>query len=351
MKAAVFVEKQRIIVEERSKPVADPGEVVVAVSHCGICGSDIHGYLNGIVIKPGTVMGHECTGTISQVGEGAGVWSIGDRVAVKPMAECGTCHYCCRGQLSLCTQAVAEGIGLVPGRDGAFASHIRIRHPGKMLFRLPDEVSFEEAVFTESLATSLHGVRRSGFRPGDSAVVIGAGTIGLGVIQFLRIGGARRIIVLEPSTRKRELALKMKADMVLDPMAERSETRRRVYDFTWGLGADHVFECAGASQALQTSYGLARRGGQVMLIGVSEKEVSIKPLLLCVREVSLRGVFGYYDEFPMVIDFIQQGKIDTASMLSDVIPLEQIEDRGFRRLAGNPDLVKIAVVPDNESYI
>jgi (R,R)-butanediol dehydrogenase/meso-butanediol dehydrogenase/diacetyl reductase len=220
-----------------------------------------------------------------------------------------------------------------------------------MLFRLPDEVSFEEAVFTESLATSLHGVRRSGFRPGDSAVVIGAGTIGLGVIQFLRIGGARRIIVVEPSAKKRELALKMKADLVLDPMAETGETQRRVSYATCGLGADHVFECAGAPQALQTSLDLARKGGQVMLIGVSEKEVDIRPLLLCVRELSLKGVFGYYDEFPMVIDFIQQGRIDTASMLSDVISLEQIEDRGFRRLVGNADLVKIAVVPDKEGQL
>jgi (R,R)-butanediol dehydrogenase/meso-butanediol dehydrogenase/diacetyl reductase len=218
-----------------------------------------------------------------------------------------------------------------------------------MLFRLPDEVSFEEAVFTESLATSMHGVRLSGFRAGDCAVVIGAGTIGLGVIQLLRIGGARRIIVVEPSAKKRELALKMKADMVLDPMAGTSEIRRRVYDATCDLGADYVFECAGAPEALQMSLDLARKGGQVMVIGVSEKEVNIRPLLLCVREVSLKGVFGYYDEFPMVIDFIQQGRIDTASMLSDVIPLGQIEDRGFRRLAGNSDLVKIAVVPDNES--
>lgn len=343
MRVAVLAEVQRISLEERAEPVPGPGEVVVAVSHCGICGSDVHGFLHGIVVKPGTVMGHECVGRVAQVGEGVRGWLPGDRVAVKPTAECGSCHYCRRGQLSLCPEAFQKGLGVVPGADGAFAGRVRIRRPERMLYRLPDEISFQEAVLTEPLATALHGVRLSRFQPGDSAVVIGAGTIGLGVIQFLRLGGARKIVAIEPSAKKRALARRLGADEALNPSEQGAELRKPVLDLTGGLGADLVFECSGVPGGLQASCTLVKRGGRIMLVGVNEQEVSLRPFLLSVWEIEMKGVFCYYDEFPLVLDFLQQGRIDAAAMLSEVIPLERIQEDGFLRLSRDPDLVKVAV--------
>jgi len=345
MKLAVLTKAGCITIEERPEPVAGPGEVVVAVSHCGICGSDVHGYLNGIMVRPGTVMGHECVGTVAQVGNGAGFWKTGDRVAVKPMAECGVCHYCRRGQFSLCSKASRHGIGLVPGADGGFADFVKILQPDKMLLPLPDEITFEEAVLIEPLATSLHAVRLSGLQPGDSVVVLGAGTIGLGIIQLVRLGGARKIVVVEPSLKKRALARQFKADVTLDPEEEGDELKKKVRNLLGGLGADVVFECAGVPRSLQTSYTLVKKGGQVLLVGVNEEKVSIAPFWLSVREIELKGVFGYYDEFPLVIDFLTQKRIDAVSMLTDVIPLARIEKAGFRRLVRDPDLVKVAVTP------
>ena len=345
MRAAVLVEAGRIAIEDRPEPVAGPGQVVMDVSHCGICGSDVHGYMNGVVIPPGTVMGHECSGVVSQVGDGLTGWRAGDRVVIRPVAECGTCHFCRKGRFSLCPDSFRNGLGLLPGADGAFAEKVLIRRPARMLFRLPDEISFAEASLIEPLATSLHTVRMSRFQTGDTTLVLGAGTIGLGVIQFLRLGGARWIGVVEPSAFKRELALKFGADQVFEPGDDDRALRKQVRGLTDGLGPEIVFECAGAARTVQSSVALVRKGGQVMMAGVNENSVGIRPMILAANEIELKGVFAYYDEFPLVIDFLRQGRIDAASMLSDVIPLADIEDAGFRRLVREPGLVKVAIIP------
>jgi threonine dehydrogenase-like Zn-dependent dehydrogenase len=345
MRVPVFTDLQKFEFQERPRPVPGPGEVLVEVALCGICGSDVHGYLNGIMVPLGTVMGHEAVGTVAEVGAAMADWRVGDRVAIKPIPECGECPYCRKGQFSLCVSAFPRAIGISPDHDGAFARFVKIEHPKTMLFRLPDEVSFEQGVVIEPLATSLHGLRMSRFRPGDAAVVIGAGTIGLGVLQFLKIGGAGKVIVLEVSEKKRELARRLGADVVLNPAQEGEKLRETVFSHTGGYGADLVFECAGVPQALQVSYTLVKSGGQVLLIGINDKEVSIQPFSLSVWEVELKGILGYYDEFDYVIEFLKQKKIDTAAMVSDTIDLADIEGRGFRRLLSSRDDVKIVVKP------
>jgi len=345
MRVPVFSGLRQIEFQERPPPAAGPGEVVVDVALCGICGSDVHGYLNGIMVPRGTVMGHECVGTVARVGDGVEGWEPGARVAVKPLAECGECYYCRHGQFSLCPAAFQRAIGISPAADGAFAAQVLVRYPREMLFRLPEEVSFEQGVLIEPLATSLHGVRLSKFRPGDATVVIGAGTIGLGVIQFLRLGGAKQIVALEVSERKRELAARIGADVVLDPAKEGEGLRDRILALTGGIGADQVFECAGVPQALQVSYTLVRSGGQVLLVGINDKEVAVNPFLLSLWEVELKGILGYYDEFGRVIEFLQKGRLDAGFMLSDVIDLADLEKRGLNRLLADKDLVKVAVRP------
>lgn len=337
MRVPVFTDLQTLEFQDRPRPAPGPGEVLVEVALCGICGSDVHGYLNGIMIPLGTVMGHEAVGTVAEVGAGVGDWRVGERVVVKPIPECGECPYCRKGQFSLCTAAFPRAIGISPEHDGAFARFVKIEHPKAMLFRLPGEISFEEAVVVEPLATSLHGVRMSRFRAGDTAVVIGAGTIGLGVLQFLKIGGAGKVIVLEVSEKKRELARSLGAAVVLNPAEEGEKLRETVFRHTGGYGADLVYECAGVPQALQASYTLVKSGGQVLLIGINDKEVSIQPFPIALGEVELKGILGYYDEFDYVIEFLRQKKIDTKVMVSDTIDLADIEEKGFRRLLFSRD--------------
>jgi 2-desacetyl-2-hydroxyethyl bacteriochlorophyllide A dehydrogenase len=344
MNAAMLREARKIDIVQRPIPKAGKGEVVVEVSLCGICGSDIHGYLSGVMIPPGTVMGHESVGKVVELGNGVQDWSVGDRVAIKPLAECGECYYCLRGQYSLCPEGFQRCIGISPAVDGAFARYVRISYPGRMLFRLPEEVTFEAGVLVEPLATSLHAIRTSGFRLGDTTVVIGAGTIGLGVIQFLRLGGAGKIVVVEISEAKRQLACAMGADLALDPAAEGEGLREKVLEATQGLGAHFVFECAGVPQAVRASYTLVRGGGQVLLVGIADTDVSIQPLLLALGEVGLKATLGYWDEFPLALDFLRKGLIDTSGMVSRTIPLAEVSE-GFNEALSNKDLVKVVVRP------
>jgi (R,R)-butanediol dehydrogenase/meso-butanediol dehydrogenase/diacetyl reductase len=345
MKVPVLVDLSKIQIQERPKPEVRSGEVLVKVEYCGICGSDVHGYLNGIMVPVGTVMGHECCGVVAEVGEGIQNFQPGDRVVVKPIPQCGKCYWCQRGQYSLCCEAFGRAIGISPNHDGAFAEYVRIEYPDEMLFKLPSNVSFEEAALIEPLATSLHGVRLSRFKPGDRVVVIGMGTIGLGVIQFLRLGGAGKIIVLEISSPKARIAQELGADVILNPLSEGESLRDRIFSLTDGVGADLVFDCAGVPFSFQTSINYVKSGGQVMVVGINDKEVPINPFMLVLWEVEMKGVLGYYDEFKYVIEFLDQKRIKTDLLISDIIPLVDLEEKGFKRLLASHDDVKILVKP------
>ncbi len=345
MKAPVLTALSRIEFQEKPRPRVGPGDVLVKVEYCGICGSDVHGYLNGIMVPIGTVMGHECTGVVAEVGKDIRNFVTGDRVVAKPIAQCGRCYWCQRGQYSLCPQALGRAIGISPDHDGAFAEYVRIEFPNDMLFKLPANVSFEEAALVEPLATSLHGVRMSRLKPGDRAVVIGAGTIGLGVLQFLKLGGAGKIIVLEVSSAKSRIAEKLGADVILNPLSEGEGLRDRIFSLTDGIGADVVFDCAGVPFSFQTCINYVKSGGQVMVIGINDKEVPINPFMLVIWEVEMKGVLGYYDEFKYVIEFLAQKRIRTDLLISDIIPLVDVEEKGFKRLLASHDDVKILVKP------
>jgi len=206
-------------------------------------------------------------------------------------------------------------------------------------------VGLKEGALVEPLATSLHGVRMSAFRTGDNAVVIGAGMIGLGTIQFLKIAGAGQVIVLEVSEKKAQLARDLGADAVLDPNAEGEGLRERVFSLTGGVGADVVYECTGVPFGFQNAMTLAKSGGQVMVVGINDREVPINPFMLVLWEIDMKGVLGYYDEFPQVIRFLEQGKINTDLFISDVVPLADVEEKGFKRLLASRDDVKILVRP------
>ena len=345
MKVPVFVELQRIEFQERPKPEIKDDEVLLKVEYCGICGSDVHGYLNGIMVPIGTVMGHECCGVVAEVGKSVQRFKPGDRVAVKPIPECKECYWCKKGQYSLCPKVFGRAIGITPNHDGAFAEYVRIEFPDEMLFKLPAKVSFKEAAVIEPLATSLHGVRLSRFKPGDRVVVIGAGMIGLGTLQFLKLGGAGKIIVLEISSKKSEIAQRLGADVVMNPISEGKGLRERIFSLTDGIGADLVFDCAGVPFSFQNSINFVKSGGQVMVVGINDKEVAINPFMMVLWEVEMKGVLGYYDEFKYVIDFLEQKRINTELLVSDIISLADIEEKGFKRLISSKDIVKILVKP------
>ncbi len=345
MKVPVFTDLEKIEFREKPTPKIGADEVLLEVKSCGICGSDVHGYLHGIMVPLGTVMGHECAGVISEVGANIQEFEVGDRVIAKPIAQCGECYWCKKGQYSLCPDALGKAFGISPEHDGAFAQYLQVKYPKNMLFRLPENVSFEEGALVEPLATSLHAVRMSKMGVGDNVVILGAGMIGLGVLQFVKLGGAKKIIVLEISEKKRALAMEAGADIAINPMDEGETLRETILEMTGGIGADVVFECAGVPSTFQSCGSLVKSGGQVMLVGINDKAVEINPFFLVIWEVEMKGVLGYYDEFDLVIDFLHKKKINTQVLISDTISLDGLVEKGFQRLLTNRDLVKILVNP------
>jgi 2-desacetyl-2-hydroxyethyl bacteriochlorophyllide A dehydrogenase len=346
MKAGVFVALRKIEFQDKPKPLIEPGEVLVKVEYCGICGSDVHAYLNGIVMPVGTVMGHEFSGVVAEVGEDVYMVRPGDRVVVKPSASCLNCYWCRKGQYSLCPKRRGTSIGVSLNNDGAYSEYVRVKEPGQRIFKLPSGLATKEAALIEPLSISLHGVRLSRVRSGDCVLIIGAGMIGLGVIQFLKLEGVRKIIVLEISEKKSRVAREFGADVVLDPISEGEGLKDRILDLTGGIGADVIFDCAGVPPAFQTSMDCIKSGGQVLLIGLHEKPLLLDGLNLLHREIELKGVFSSYNEFREVIHFLAGGKISTDQLISDVIPLADLVEKGFERLLASKDLIKILVRVD-----
>lgn len=343
MRAAVYVGERTIRFEERSVPEPGPGEAVVKIALCGICGTDLHIYFEGM-LPPGFVPGHENVGTIYALGEGVAGLAVGDRVAAGPPGSCGRCYYCLHGRPPLCVDGFEQTNGL--RRDGGMAEYMLVKDARQMLYRLPDNVSFEDAVLTDTMATALRGLRQSAFRMGDNVVVSGAGPIGLSVIQFLKLGGARHVTALEIVPEKRVLAGELGADLVLDPESESDDLPALLTELYGGVGPDLVVECAGRARSLELCLRLPRAGGQILNLGAGGEPVAVVPAALALREIGLVSSLAYSaEEAKLCLDYLASGRFRTKGMLSDVISLTDLVERGFERLAADRSLVKVAVAP------
>jgi len=345
MKVAVYEGVRSIKLQERPKPKAAPSEVIIRIKYCGICGTDVHAYLHEGLLQPGLVLGHENVGTIAEVGERVEGWKLGERVLVTAPA-CGECYYCKHGHPSICVHSFQRTNGLAPGHDGGEAEYMRVRDPKTMLYRIPDGVPYEDAVLVDTIAVGLRGIRQSRFQIGDNVVVSGAGAIGLGTIQFLKLAGARHIAALEPSEKKREFALKFGANEALNPLEESDTLEEKIRTRYSGIGPDIVFECAGVPQSFQTALSLVRGGGQVLVLGVSGEATPIIEASLIPRETDIKASLAYgEDEVHIVLDFLAQRRFNTKGMVSDIISLDDVVEKGFERIVASPDLIKVLIAP------
>ena len=345
MKVAVFEGVRSIRLQERPDLEAAPGEVIIKIKYCGICGTDVHIY-DAELLPPPLVLGHENVGTIADIGEGVEGWELGDRVAVSPPGPCGKCYYCNHGHSSICTTGFARTNGLGPGHDGGMAETMRVREPKTMLHKISDQVSFEDAVLIDTTAVGLRGIIQSRFKVGDNVVVSGAGPIGLGTIEWLKIAGARHITVLEPSKKKRALALEHGAHEVYDPLEMGHGLREKILACYGGLGADVAFECAGVPQSFEMALDLIRGAGQMLVLGVNEKKACVSEASMIQRESEIKASLAYGgEEVATCLDFLAQGRFNTDGFLEDIIRLDDIVEKGFERLKADSDLMKIAVAP------
>jgi 2-desacetyl-2-hydroxyethyl bacteriochlorophyllide A dehydrogenase len=304
-----------MVVEEVADPEPAAGEVLMKVRYCGICGSDVHLFAKGVFFL-GTTPGHEVSAEVLSLGPDISGWRPGDRVVVKH-GNCGQCEYCLSGRPQLCLQPEGFGMGI---RRGAFAQLLVSHH--STLLRVPPGLDMAHAALAEPLAVAVHAVDVSGIEAGQSALVTGAGPIGLLVTEVLKERGVKPIIVSEPSEPRRRLAAKLGPDHVVDPSV--ASLADLVHSET-GLGVHVVFECTGVPDAANHALGLLRPGGTMLVVGHSEKSYTLSSLMVMARELRIQGVFGEGGRFPAALDLLAAGKVHCRDIITRIAPLAEAE--------------------------
>lgn len=320
MKALVLTEYKKMEYLEVDKPAISSEEVLIQVKACGICGSDIHGFDGSTGRRrPPVIMGHEASGVIAEVGSGVKGWEIGDRVTFDSTIYCGHCHYCQKGQINLCENRRVLGVSCEEYRkDGAFAEYIAV--PQHILYKLPDEVTFDQATIVEPLSVAVHAVSLSPRTINASVAVIGAGMIGLLVIQTLRATGYGNIIAIDKDESRLEMAKKMGADTAIFSDETTVETVKKI---TGGEGVDLAFEAVGANSSFNSAVQCVRKGGTVTLIGNVAPKVEMPLQHIVTRQIRLQGSCASSGEYPACLDMIARKMVDVDSIISAVAPLSQ----------------------------
>jgi (R,R)-butanediol dehydrogenase / meso-butanediol dehydrogenase / diacetyl reductase len=323
MRAVAIGADRRLEPTELEERRLGPEEARVAVAFCGICGSDIHMRVSP-AIPPGTVMGHEFSGTIVEVGGAVEGLSVGERVAVYPFASCGECPNCRRGDHHVCQQAAATGLGL-GANPGAYAESVVVHHT--MLVPIPAGLSFEHGALVEPLAVALHGIRIGEVQSDDRCVVIGAGPIGLMCALGLRARDVEQVVVVERNERRRQRMTELGVEALgLEGIHE------RIIETFGGDLPDVVLECAGNPVAPQLAIELVRSRGIVVLLGVLEEPVEISQLVLLIKEAQMRGSFAYRrDEFEQAVELLAAGRLPADRLITTTAPLERAQEM-FDRL-------------------
>lgn len=338
MKAAILKEKRTMVVEEIPTPKAAPGEVIMKIKYVGICGSDLHLYGYGF-LPPDTVMGHEAVGVIAEIGEGVEGWNVGERVGIYGALTCGKCFWCRRGQFNLCREMGGIGIGDMPG---AYAEFMKV-FPS-MLLKMPDEVSLRDAALLDPFSTAYHAVRLGSFQTGDTALVMGAGPIGLCAILQLRAAGARLVCATEMVERRAKAAKDAGADIVLDP---HDDVLGKLEALTNGIGVDYVFECVGVPETTQEAFMLVRRAGKVVLVGVCMEFATVHPVLWVIKEVSMQTTIGFTRaELETCLDMMRRGMLSARGLVSETVSLDRLPDAFERLLSPNNELKILVEFPD-----
>jgi (R,R)-butanediol dehydrogenase/meso-butanediol dehydrogenase/diacetyl reductase len=301
----------------------EPHEARVAVAFCGICGSDLH-LRHSPAVAAGSVMGHEFSGVISELGSAVEGFSAGDRVTVYPFASCGQCPNCLRGDFHVCANAAFTGLGLGMN-PGGYAESVVV--DGSMLVALPDALSLEHGALVEPLAVGLHAIDLGEAKPGDACAVIGAGPIGAVTALGLKAKGIDRVIVVERNEHRQERMRSLGVEAVgLD------DVHMRVVEALGGEPPDVVFECAGNPAAPQLAAELVRSKGIIVLLGVLEEPVEISQLVLIVKEAQMRAAFAYTrKDFDDAVQLLSARSLPADSLITDTAPLERAHEM-FERL-------------------
>ncbi len=347
MRAAVFYGAGDIRIEERPIPKAGPGQMVVKIDYCGVCGTDIEAYRHEIV-KPVIVLGHENVATVYEVGEGVTKFKVGDRVLCGPPSYCAEgCASCRSGRPNICSFGFprTNGIG---GPDGGYAEYMLVGDVDHtMIIPVPEGVDPKDAVLFDVICVSLHGLRRSNFKFGDTVAVSGAGPIGLAAIQLVKAAGARRVVAIDISDEKFPLMKAYGADVCINA-ATSPDLAGAVREAVGNAdGADVTLECSGSQASLVNCVmQVAKPGSQVVMVGIVAQpldQLVLAPVIP--QEIDFLSSFVYTpEEIEIYLDMLKAGKIHFPGMVTDVIRLEDCVEKGVAR-ADRSGQIKILIDP------
>lgn len=343
MKALVLTQYNQFEIQDRPNPVVPPDHVLIQVKACGICGSDVHGMTGSTGRRlPPIIMGHEAAGEIVEVGSAVTNFFTGDRVTFDSTVYCGSCRFCREGRINLCSQRQVLGVSCGDyRRDGAFAEFVAV--PERILYKLPDEITFEQAAMVEAVSVAVHAVERTPLKLNATAAVIGSGMIGLLVVQALRVAGCSKVIAIDLDPERLHLATQLGATHTLH--ANAPDVVEQVNSLSSGEGVDAAFEVVGISAGLETAVKVVRKGGSVTLIGNLSPQVELPLQAVVTRELTLIGSCASAGEYPVCLDLIASGRINVTEFISATPPLQEAPAWFERLNAGEAGLMKVIVRP------
>jgi L-iditol 2-dehydrogenase len=342
MKALLLTKYRSLEITDLPTPTPAADEVLIRVAACGICGSDVHGYdgSSGRRIPP-LVMGHEAAGIVAARGKDVKNISAGDRVTFDSTIYCGSCSNCVRGDVNLCDNRQVLGVSCGDyRRAGAFAEFVAV--PARIVYRLPETLSFAEAAMLEAVSVALHAVALVPIVPGSSALVVGAGTIGLLLLQALRADGCSRVFISDVDPTRLKLAQELGATATFPAGPTLME---QVLQATNGTGVDLTAEAVGINATVAAAIDSVRKGGNVVLVGNVTPEVTLPLQKVVTRQIRLQGSCASAGEYPRAIELMSRGAIRVKRLFSAIAPLEDGPQWFERLYAREPNLMKVVLTP------
>ncbi len=339
MKIARYYSRQDVRLEEIPVPRIGPGELLVKVEACGICGSDLMEWY--VETKAPAVLGHEPAGVVVEVGAGVRDFQVGDRVFVHHHVPCFVCHYCRRGSYTLCATFKETHI-----EPGGFSEYIRVPslNVARDVLRLPDDMTFEQATMVEPLATCIRSVNRARIQPADTVLVLGAGITGLMHVQLARIFGASLVAATDLVPYRLAMAQRLGADLAIDA---RGDVLGVLKEANAGRGADVVFVTPGKREAIEQGLALVCKGGTVMLFAPTAPEVRlpVSPYDLLFSEITITGSYSCsHLETRQSLTLIENGRVEVDALITHRFDLARVGE-GLRLAAQAGESLKVLIVP------
>jgi L-iditol 2-dehydrogenase len=343
LKALIYKKPYSFEYSDFPDPEAVNDDVLIRVKACGICGSDVQGFTGetGRRIPP-LIMGHEAAGIVEGLGKNVSGFKKGDRVCFDSTVYCNKCEACRAGLFNRCDERQVLGVS-VPAfkRHGAFAEYVAV--PSWIVSKIPDELSFVHAALLEPASIGTHAANRAPISNDDTVVVIGAGTIGLFILQAARLRGAAKVIAVDINEFRINLARKLGADKLINPLE--SDLSKAILQETEGKGANVTLEAVGYAKTFANAVSVTRMGGHIVAVGNLEKKAEFDLQQLVAKEHTFTGSYASSGEFRKCIELVASGKINVEPLISDVLPLEEGPGAFDRLLKAEENLLKIVLEP------